>query len=63
MSQYQYLQLQPVDDDDEDPLNDYSVDETIDLTEDEDEDTLDREWARVMDSLKKDMKSSSNDEA
>lgn len=63
MSQYQYLQLQPVDDDADDPLNDFTQDETIDLTQDDDEETLDREWARVMSSLKMDLDDTSNNDA
>ena len=52
MSSYQYLQLQPVEPDvDESPLDDYSQDETIDLTDDDDETTLDRKWAQVMGTL------------
>jgi len=52
MSSYQYLQLQPVEPDvDESPLDDYSQDEIIDLTDDDDETTLDRKWAQVMGTL------------
>lgn len=49
MSAYQYLQLQPVEPDvDESPLDDFAQDDVIDLTDDDDETTLDRKWAQVM---------------
>jgi hypothetical protein len=64
MSQYQYLQLQPVEpDDDDSPLDDFAQDDTIDLTQDDDEETLDQAWERVMGNLKTDIDSTSKDDA
>jgi len=55
MSQYQYLQLQPVEPDvDDSPLDDFTEDDVIDLTDEDDEEQLDREWARVMSAMEDD---------
>ncbi len=52
MPAYQYLQLQPVEpDDDNSPLDDFAQDDTIDLSDDDDETTLDRKWSQVMGTL------------
>jgi hypothetical protein len=64
MSKYQYLQLQPVEpDEDDSPLDDFVQDEMIDLTEDDDEAALDREWAKVMNAMKTDDDTTSDDAA
>jgi hypothetical protein len=50
MSIYQYLQLQTVDPQDDGTISDldqHDVDETIDLTQDEDGDVLARAWADI----------------
>lgn len=54
---YQYLQLQPVEPNDDGTVSDldaYQQDETIDLTQDIDEQTLDQSWQRVLDDYKSD---------
>ena len=54
MSLYNYLKLQPIDPQDDGSVSDldaYEEDETIDLSEDIDEETLDKEWARVIDDI------------
>ncbi|NCO10315.1 hypothetical protein GW930_00190 [Candidatus Saccharibacteria bacterium] len=51
MTLFQYLQLQPVDSQDDGSVSDldqYEEDETLDLTQDIDEETLDEEWERVL---------------
>jgi hypothetical protein len=50
MSLFQYLQLQPIDPQDDGTVSDldeYAEDETIDLTQDEDGDTLLKEWEAI----------------
>ena len=54
MSLFPYLQLQPIDPQDDGSLSDldkYEEDETIDLDSDTDGDTLDRMWSEITDSL------------
>lgn len=54
---YQYLQLQPVDPQDDGTVSDldeYQQDEVIDLNEDIDEQTLENEWQQVLDDYKSD---------
>jgi hypothetical protein len=54
---YQYLQLQPVDPQDDGTVSDldqYQQDEVIDLNEDIDEQTLEHEWQQVLDDYKSD---------
>jgi hypothetical protein len=51
MSIFKYLQLQPVDPQDDgttSPLDEYDQDETIDLKHDIDEQTLDASWDRIL---------------
>lgn len=50
MSLFQYLQLQPIDPQDDGTVSDldtYEEDETIDLSQDEDGETLIREWEEI----------------
>ena len=50
MSLFQYLQLQPIDPQDDGTVSDldeYAEDEVIDLTQDEDGATLLREWEAI----------------
>jgi len=57
MSIYKYLQLQPVDPQDDGSTSDldrYDQDETIDLKHDIDEETLDQAWSRIQEDFKKD---------
>lgn len=57
MSIYQYLQLQPVDpqnDGTTSDLDEYDQDETIDLKHDIDEQTLNLAWDRIVEDFKKD---------
>ncbi|MFZ2126235.1 MAG: hypothetical protein WAV04_01870 [Candidatus Microsaccharimonas sp.] len=57
MSIYNYLQLQPVDPQDDGTVSDldeYAQDETIDLTQDIDEQTLDEAWNRITEDFKSD---------
>jgi hypothetical protein len=58
MSIYQYLQLQPVepndDGTDDSPLDEYQHDETIDLQNDIDEQSLDESWNKIVKDLEKD---------
>jgi hypothetical protein len=57
MSIFQYLQLQPVDPKDDGTISDldeYAQDETIDLNEDIDEQTLETEWQKVIEDLQTD---------
>ena len=54
MTFYNYLKLQPVDPQDDGSVSDldaYDEDETIDLTDDIDEETLDKNWSRVLNDL------------
>ncbi len=54
MSLFQYLKLQPIDPQDDGTTSDldqYSEDEIIDLTEDEDGEQLVREWDEIEKSL------------
>ena len=58
MSLYNYLKLQPIDPQDDGSVSDldaYDEDETIDLTDDIDEETLDKEWARVINDMHEDV--------
>jgi hypothetical protein len=57
MSIYKYLQLQPVDPQDDgttSALDEYDQDETIDLNSDIDEQTLDAAWNRIEEDFKSD---------
>jgi hypothetical protein len=57
MSIYKYLQLQPVDPQDDgttSTLDEYDQDETIDLNSDIDEQTLDAAWNRIEEDFKAD---------
>ncbi len=57
MSIFQYLQLQTVDPKDDGTVSDldtYDQDETIDLNEDIDEQTLESEWQKVIEDLETD---------
>lgn len=57
MSIYNYLQLQPVDPQDDGTVSDldeYAQDETIDLENDIDERTLDEAWNRIEADFKSD---------
>jgi hypothetical protein len=57
MSIYNYLQLQPVDPQDDGTVSDldeYAQDETIDLTQDIDEQPLDEAWNRITEDFKSD---------
>jgi hypothetical protein len=57
MSIYNYLQLQPVDPQDDgttSDLDEYDQDETIDLENDIDEQTLDEAWNRLEEDFKSD---------
>jgi len=57
MSILPYLQLQPVDPQDDGSLSDldaYDQDETIDLQQDIDEQTLDESWDRIVKDLESD---------
>jgi len=57
MSIYNYLQLQPVDPQDDgttSDLDEYAQDETIDLTQDIDEQALDEAWNRITEDFKSD---------
>ncbi|MFY9228437.1 MAG: hypothetical protein WAO28_03910 [Candidatus Microsaccharimonas sp.] len=57
MSIYNYLQLQPVDPQDDgtvSPLDEFAQDETLDLQTDIDEQTLNDSWDRVIKDLEKD---------
>lgn len=50
MSLYSYLQLQPIDPQDDGTISDldqYAEDETIDLSQDEDGETLMQEWEAI----------------
>ncbi len=54
MSVFQYLQLQPIDPQDDGTVSDldqYVEDEVIDLTQDEDGATLLREWEEITNDL------------
>lgn len=54
MSLFQYLQLQPIDPQDDgsvSELDEYNHDEVIDLTQDEDGATLLREWEEITEDL------------
>jgi hypothetical protein len=54
MSLLQYLQLQPIDPQDDGTVSDldeYPEDETIDLTEDEDGDKLAQSWQEIDETL------------
>lgn len=54
MSLFQYLQLQPVDPQDDGTVSDldqYDVDEVIDLSADEDGETLQQAWEKISDDL------------
>lgn len=56
MPELQYLQLQPIDppandDDTTSPLDDYTHDEVIDLTQDTDGDTLVASWDTILDEI------------
>lgn len=54
MSLFQYLQLQPIDPQDDgtvSPLDEYAEDEVIDLTQDEDGEVLAREWEEITEAL------------
>lgn len=63
MKPFSYLQLQPIDDPIEDAIaldiennaQSFAQDDTIDLTQDEDEESLDREWDQVMKAMHSDM--------
>lgn len=55
MSLLQYLQLQPIDPQDDGTVSDldeYLEDETIDLTEDEDGDKLAQSWQEIDETLR-----------
>lgn len=57
MSIYKYLQLQPVDPQDDGTVSDldeYVQDETIDLTHDIDEQALDEAWEKIEQDFKSD---------
>lgn len=57
MSILHYLQLQPVDPQEDgtiSDLDDYAQDETIDLQSDIDEQTLDEAWNHIVEDLKSD---------
>ncbi len=57
MTIYNYLQLQPVDPQDDGTTSDldqYAQDETIDLNSDIDEQTLDESWDKVIQDLQQD---------
>ena len=57
MSIYNYLQLQPVDPQDDGTVSDldeYAQDETIDLQNDIDEKTLDDAWEKISNDFKSD---------
>jgi hypothetical protein len=54
MSLFQYLQLQPIDPQDDgtvSELDQYNEDEVIDLTQDEDGEILAREWEEITEAL------------
>ena len=54
MSLFQYLQLQPIDPQDDSTISDldqYDEDETIDLSADEDGETLLQEWEEITNDL------------
>jgi hypothetical protein len=54
MSVFQYLQLQPIDPQDDGTVSDldeYAQDEVIDLTQDEDGASLLREWEEITEDL------------
>ncbi len=54
MSLFQYLQLQPIDPQDDGTVSDldqYNEDEVIDLTADEDGETLIQEWEQITNDL------------
>lgn len=54
MSLFQYLQLQPIDPQDDGSVSDldqYEQDEVIDLTQDEDGEELVREWEEITNDL------------
>jgi hypothetical protein len=56
MSIYNYLQLQPVDPQDDGSVSDldqYQQDEKIDLQNDIDEETLNKAWSQIEDDFKK----------
>lgn len=54
----QYLQLQPLEPDDDgtssSPLDDYAQDETIDLSHDVDEKALEQTWDSIVKDIEKD---------
>lgn len=57
MTIYNYLQLQPVDPQDDgttSDLDEYEQDETIDLQHDIDEETLDDAWNKIIEDFHKD---------
>jgi len=57
MSIYTYLQLQPVDPQDDGTVSDldeYQADESIDLQDDIDEQTLDAAWDKIVNDLHND---------
>ena len=54
MSLYSYLQLQPIDPQEDGSLSEldtYEQDEAIDLSSDTDADTLDQKWAEITQSM------------
>lgn len=54
MSLYQYLQLQPIDPQDDgtvSELDQYEEDEVIDLSQDEDGEVLAREWEEITNAM------------
>ena len=59
MSLFQYLQLQPIDPQDDgsvSELDEYEQDEVIDLTQDEDGATLLQEWEQITKDLHKNVR-------
>lgn len=58
MSLLQYLQLQPLEPDDDgtssSPLDDYAQDDTIDLNNDVDEQELEQSWNNIVKDIEKD---------
>ncbi len=63
MSIYNYLQLQPVDPQDDgttSPLDEFTQDETLDLQSDIDEQTLNDSWDKVIKDLENDPLNFSN---
>ncbi len=66
MSQYQYLQLQPLepndDGSDDSDLDKYDEDETIDLSQDIDGEELQNEWQQIVSALGDDAQNNSADD-